>query len=114
MVKHIADLNLMCLLSHCLCFCVCLSPSPSHPLSHLSKNLRIWAENQNLDLLAINETRLNSTISKDQFKLFDYDLIRRDRNRNGGGVCMCIRSTINVKNRSHLLPDSIEALCLEI
>ena len=41
-----------------------------------------------IDILALNETRLDPSISDGLVSVDGYDLIRADRNRNGGGVCM--------------------------
>jgi hypothetical protein len=38
-----------------------------------------------------------------------YDIIRKDRSRRGGGVC-----SISYKTRNDLVPDGLEAVCLEI
>ena len=43
-----------------------------------------------------------------------YDLIRRDRNRHGGGVCLYKRSSINIKDRTDLIHNEMEAICVEI
>ena len=37
-------------------------------------------QNQTFDILSINETRLDNTISNDEVKITGYDLIRKDRN----------------------------------
>lgn len=74
----------------------------------------MWIEGQNLDLLAINETRLDKSITDDQIYLNGYDVIRLDRNRNGGGVAIYLRTSTNYRNRSDLLPDGIEAICIDI
>ena len=42
------------------------------------------------------------------------DIIRKDRSRRGGGVCVYLRSSINYKTRNDLVPDDLEAVCLEI
>ena len=60
------------------------------------------------DLLALNETRLDSAISNDIVKIRVYDIVRNDRSRKGGGVCIYLRSTINFKIRNDLVPDNIE------
>ena len=41
-------------------------------------------------------------------------MVRKDRNREGGGVAIFYRSHLNVKVRDELVPDSLELLCLEI
>ena len=43
-----------------------------------------------------------------------YDVIRKDRCRNGGGVCAYLRSSINYHVWSDLVPSDFEAICLEI
>lgn len=52
--------------------------------------LRIWVENQYFDLHAIKETRLASTITDNCVTNKGYKIIRKDRNRNGGGVAIYI------------------------
>ena len=44
----------------------------------------------------------------------DMSIVRRDRNRNGGGVAMYIRSCITFTNRNDLVPESLEQICVEI
>ena len=44
----------------------------------------------------------------------DYDLIRKDRSRNGGGVCIYLCNSINYKVGSDLVPSELEAVCIEI
>ena len=43
-----------------------------------------------------------------------YDIVRKDRSRNGGGVCIYLRSSINYKIRNDLIPSELEAVCVEI
>ena len=64
-------------------------------------------------ILALNETRLDSSISDDLVSVDGYDLIRADRNRNGGGVCIYARCNINYLKRPDLVPNSFEAVSLE-
>ena len=63
-----------------------------------------------LDVLALNETRLDSSISDDLVSIEGYDILRSDRNRNGGGVCIYVRCYINYKNRPDLIPKDLEAI----
>ena len=76
--------------------------------------LRILLNDQLPDIVALNETRLGPTISSDEMQISGYDLIRCDRNRNGGGAAIYLRSTLNYINRSDLVPQALEAVCLEI
>ena len=43
-----------------------------------------------------------------------YDLLRADRTRNGGGVCIYIRCNINYQKRPDLVPNDLEAVSLEV
>ena len=42
------------------------------------------------------------------------DIVRKDRSRNVGGVCIYLRSSINYKIRDDLVPSELEAVCVEI
>ena len=48
--------------------------------------LRISKLFLHFDLLALNETRLDSSISDGLVKIRGYDIVRNDRSRRGGGV----------------------------
>ena len=47
------------------------------------------------DLFAPNETRLDSTISDGLVKVFGLYIVRNDRSRKVGGVCIYLRDAIN-------------------
>ena len=49
---------------------------------------------------SINETWLDSTVADHEVDIDGYELIRKNRNRNGGGVAIYIRSSINFKSSS--------------
>ena len=66
------------------------------------------------DLFALNETCLDSTISDGLVKISGFNIVRSDRSRKGGGVCIYLRDSINYKIRKDLIPDGLEAVCLEI
>ncbi len=68
---------------------------------------------KNIDLIAFNETRLDLSISDGLIQLDGYE-VRKDRSCNGGRVCIYLRSSINYKIRSDLIPPELEAVCLEI
>ena len=72
------------------------------------------SHNFELDVLALNETRLDSTFTDGEVNLIGYNIIRKDRNRRGGGVCIYIKNSINFKDRSDLIPDDVEAVCVEV
>ena len=76
--------------------------------------IRYSMSNKLIDLIAFNETRLDSSITNGMIHLNDYDIIRKDRSRNGGGVCIYLRSSINYIIRQDLISSELEAVCVEI
>ena len=82
---------------------------PKH-FDEISLTLR----DKKIDILALNETRLDPSISDELVSVDGYDLIRADRNRNGGGVCIYARCNINYQKRPDLVPNDLEAISLEI
>ena len=76
--------------------------------------IRILLADQYFDVLALNETRLNENISSQDMFIHNYDFIRADCSRSGGGVCLYVKNSINYLNRNDLVKDNLEALCIEI
>ncbi|CAB4023001.1 RNA-directed DNA polymerase from transposon BS [Paramuricea clavata] len=76
--------------------------------------LRILITEMNFDILCINETRIDKKIKNSEIGLQGYDLTRRDRNRRGGGVAIYIRNTIPYVERSTIIPENVEAVCIEV
>ena len=70
--------------------------------------------NQELDVLGINETRLDSDVPIDLISIDGYTWIAKNRNRSSGGVGFCIRNSINFEVRQHLNNNEIESLTIEI
>ena len=70
--------------------------------------------NKFIDLIAFNETRLDANITDNMINIDGYDVVRKDRSRNGGGVCIYLCSSINYKVRNDLVPTELEVVCIEI
>ena len=68
---HIAHIN------------ICSLPNK---MNAICKMLKI----NNSHVLAITESHLDSSITESQVHVDGYNFIRKDKNRNGGGVAMCI------------------------
>ena len=71
-------------------------------------------ENQSFDLLAINETRLDDSVTDNLIATKDYSVIGKDRNCQGDGVCIYLRNTINYRLRVDPIAEGLEAVCVEI
>ena len=65
-------------------------------------------------MLAINETRMDSSIPINLISLSGYNWVSKDGNRSGGGVGFFIRNTIDFQVRSDLNDSDIEILMIEI
>jgi hypothetical protein len=76
--------------------------------------LRSYLVNKPVDILSINETRLDDSIDNAEVHIQGYNLYRKDRCRFGGGVAIYARDVLNVKNRSQLVQTLIEAVCVEV
>ena len=76
--------------------------------------LAILMSDKPLDVLAINETRLDDNITDEAISVPGYCIVRNDRNRQGGGVAIYIKEAISFKVRSDLKCDEIESLTVEI
>ena len=57
---------------------------------------------------------LDLSVSNQEIKINGYDIVRKDRNRHGGGVAIYIRTSINFIIRDDLTDDNLETITLEI
>ena len=68
-----------------------------------------------LDVLAIQETKLDVSNDYSDSYIYGYELIRRDRlSDGGGGICFYIKSTLNFSVRTDLNIEELENLSIEI
>ena len=58
--------------------------------------MRILLADRSIDILSINETKLDDSIKSCEVQIPGYEFIRRDRNRQGGGVGFYIKNSINL------------------
>ena len=76
--------------------------------------LRIYMLSNTVGILPINETRLDSSTQNGEVNIPGYTLERKDRNRNGGGVALYIRDSINYKRLNDLPDDNIELISIQV
>ena len=50
------------------------------------EELRIFIHENSFEILCINESRLDNSIYDTEVEIDGYEIVRKDRNRNGGGV----------------------------
>jgi len=70
-------------------------------------------ENNEIDVLGLGETFLSSSFSDSEFQLKNYQLFRRDRQSNGGGIVVYVKSNYPCIQRHDLEIDSVESIWLE-
>ena len=78
--------------------------------------MRVLIHEANIDILAINETKLDASIHSNEVNLPGYEIIRKDRCinvRHGGGVCS-LRNNLNFSIREDLMNDKLECLIIAI
>ena len=80
---------------------------------HLDE-LKVLMKDKPVDVLSINETRLDDTIDNEEVRIPGYNIFCKDRFRNGGGVALYIREVFNVSERTKLVPSYLEAVCIEV
>ena len=67
------------------------------------------------DVITLSETHLHNGISNDLFELEGYhDILRKDRNGNGGGVAVYIRDTMTYKRMFKYETADIEAIWIQL
>ena len=67
------------------------------------------------DIMTLSETHLCSNIEDNEISIPGYTLLRRDRNRSGGGVAMYIKNDLIFVRKNELCNDSdLELLVIEI
>ena len=70
--------------------------------------LRVFLAEFSFDILAINETKLDESIKSSELHIPCHEFIRRDRNRHGGGVGFCIKSS-----NSYIVHSGLNVINLE-
>ena len=68
----------------------------------------------NAAIIAVTETWLDNTICDNEVCIPGYNIQRKYRDREGGGVCIFIRNNINFYRRSDIDKDDLELLAIDI
>ena len=79
-------------------------------------SLKLLTEKILLDILCIDETKIDESFPDFQFQMENYQFppFRRDRNSHGGGKIVFIRKGLIVKRLISLESPIIESICLEL
>jgi len=82
-------------------------------LKHIDE-IRHLLLSASFDIFAINESKIDELIPNNEIGIPGYNLIRKDRNRAGGGVVLYIRDNIPFSDREDVAPSSLGMVCAEI
>lgn len=66
-----------------------------------------------MSVIGLTETKLDKSISNAEIKIEGYNLLRKDRNRHGGGVACFIKSNICF-NKIHILHKDIKNILFDV
>ena len=83
-------------------------------LTKHTDELRILLADYSIDILSINETKLDDSIKSCEVQIPGYEFIRRDRNRQGEGVGFDIKTSIHFIVPSDLDVLNLENICIKI
>ena len=77
------------------------------------EQLQKFVGEQMFDILSINETWLDESVSDHEIEIPGYMIVRKDRNRRGGGVCFYVKDHIDCHVRNDI-GNSIESIWLSV
>ena len=82
-------------------------------VKHIDK-LRICMNDREIDVLAINKTRMDDSVPIQSIAILGYTWISKNRNRSGGGIVFFVKESINFRSRTDLNASDIEILTIQI
>ena len=74
----------------------------------------LLSQKAEIDIICLCETFLNDEFSNNELHLENYQLFRKDRNTNGGGLVIYVRESLRVSVREDLQVEGVESMWLEI
>ena len=69
--------------------------------------LRFWLETTKLTFLQLMKLSWTKKIKDERVSIVGYNLLRRDRNRHGGGVAIFLRETLNFEHRTDIKAENL-------
>ena len=76
--------------------------------------LKVIAQKTRAAVIGISETWLDDSITDAEIAIGGYSVLRHDRNREGGGVCVYVRNDFAFNPRPDLHDDRIEAIWFDL
>lgn len=76
--------------------------------------IRLLLSSTSLDILSVCETWLDNSVTDNEISVSGYSVVRKDRNRHGGGVLVFVKDGIKFELLSYASLDNVEAVFLKI
>ena len=76
--------------------------------------LRVLISHSSIDILAINESKIDDSTHDNEININGHNIVRKDRNRSGCGVVLYNRDTISFSERKDLISESLEMICIQV
>ena len=67
-----------------------------------------------IDILALNETKLDESINCQITDIAGFKQVRLDRSRQGGGISLYVKDSIQYILRNDIPNNNLELLCIEV
>ena len=86
-------------------------------VSSLLKNIdeiRHLMNNNKIHILGLSETRLDDSVLDNEIRIDDYNIIRLDRKRTGGGIILYVHESVQFVTHHDFAVANLELLCIEI
>ena len=80
---------------------------------HLDEIKSILYSND-IHICALNETRLDNSINNHEIDIPHYSVVRKDRDRKGGGVAIFVHESINYEQLYHISLEKLEAILISV
>ena len=58
------------------------------------EEIRYIAQSVNFSIIGLSESKLDNSVNDNEISVPGYDILRKDRNRNGGGVLAYIKNDL--------------------
>ena len=82
-------------------------------LKHIDE-FRVFIDQEKPHIVSLNETKLDQSICDSSLEIANYDIIRNDRNRFGGGVALYVNKNLSYKVITDLMVDKLESVSVQI
>ena len=78
------------------------------------EELKMLLYDNDIHVCALNETRLDGSINDNEVDIPHYTVVRKDRDRRGGGVAVYIHESINYERLDHESVSNLEAILISL